>query len=151
MKEMKSQHYKHLAIELLIDGGIMFLVMYAMVATGKHIYLNNNNLYMTLMMVAPMGLVMLIAMRHMYPNKKLNLVLYVVFIALFLASPYAMRTQALVGNGQFLRAMIPHHSGALLMCKESSITDPEIIALCKQIEASQSAEIAQMEKILKRL
>ena len=64
---------------------------------------------------------------------------------------FAMRTQAAVGNEQFLRSMIPHHSGAILMCEKAQLTDPEIIALCKQIISSQQAEIAQMQQILQRL
>lgn len=148
MKEMHS-HYKSLAVELIIDGIIMFFVMYGMIATADHLYLNTNNIYMTLMMVAPMALVMMVSMRSMYPNKKLNLALYVLFIAVFAASTYAMRTQALVGDKQFLRAMIPHHSGAILMCREAKLTDPEIVSLCEEIKKSQQREIDQMEKILK--
>jgi len=145
-----KSHYKAFAIELLIDSVIMFFVMYAMIDTIQHLYLNNNNLYMTLMMVAPMALVMLISMRHMYQNKQLNIALYVLFAVVFLVSTYAMRTQAAVNDKQFLRAMIPHHSGAVLMCREASITDPEIVELCKGITESQSREIKQMETILKR-
>jgi len=61
-----------------------------------------------------------------------------------------MRTQAGIGNAEFLRAMIPHHSGAILMCEKASITDPEIVALCQGITKSQSQEIEQMEAILAR-
>ena len=46
--------------------------------------------------------------------------------------------------------MIPHHSGAILMCREASLTDPEIVALCGQIQRSQRAEIEQMRQILER-
>jgi uncharacterized protein (DUF305 family) len=146
---MKS-HYKSLSVELLIDGVIMFFVMYAMVDTAQYIYLNINNLYMTHMMVAPMALVMLIAMRHMYQNKNLNLVLYALFIGVFIVSFYAIRTQALVGDAEFLRSMIPHHSGAILMCQEANLSDPEIVELCNGIIESQQREINQMEAILKR-
>ena len=147
----QSGNYKSLAIELTIDFVIMFFVMYSMIASGAHLYLNTNNVYMTLMMVAPMALVMMAFMRSMYPNKKLNMALYAFFIVLFLASTYGMRTQAAVGDKQFLRAMIPHHSGALLMCNESKLTDPEIITLCKGIVEGQQREIDQMQEILKRL
>ena len=58
--------------------------------------------------------------------------------------------QGAVGNEQFLRSMIPHHSGAILMCEQASLTDPEIIALCAQIIPSQSQEIQQMQEILER-
>jgi uncharacterized protein (DUF305 family) len=62
----------------------------------------------------------------------------------------AMRTQAGIGDREFLRSMIPHHSGAILMCREAAITDPELVALCKDIVRSQTAEIAQMEAMLHR-
>jgi len=55
-----------------------------------------------------------------------------------------------VGNGQFLRSMIPHHSSAIFMCDRASITDPEITALCRQIVESQREEIAQMQQMLTR-
>jgi uncharacterized protein (DUF305 family) len=61
-----------------------------------------------------------------------------------------MRTQAAVGDRQFLRSMIPHHSGAILMCEQASLTDPEITALCRDIVESQRAEIAKMQALLAR-
>jgi uncharacterized protein (DUF305 family) len=149
MKEMNT-HYKHFAVELVVDALIMFFVMYSMVSTAGHVYLNSNNVYMTLSMVAPMGIVMLIAMRHMFPNKRLNLALYAVFTCVFFASFFATRSQALVGDKQFLRAMIPHHSGAILMCEQAQITDPEIKRLCREIVDGQKREIDQMEAILNR-
>lgn len=148
--KMKS-HYRPLAWELVMDAGIMFCVMYAMIFSLDHAYFNSNSIYMTLMMVAPMGIVMLYAMRHMFQNAKLNIILYILFAVVFAGSAFAMRTQAFVGDAQFLRAMIPHHSGALLMCREADISDQEIISLCKKIEASQEAEIRQMQAILERL
>lgn len=142
--------YKEFAIELAIDFVIMYLVMYTMIASLDHFELNINNVYMTLMMVAPMAVVMLIGMRSMFPSTRLNWSVVVAAAAVFLASFVAMRTQAAVGDEQFLRSMIPHHSGAILMCEQSAITDPEISALCDQIIQSQKAEIAQMQAILKR-
>ncbi len=68
----------------------------------------------------------------------------------FILSLVGMRTQALVGNDQFLRSMIPHHSGAILMCEKSAISDPEIKQLCAGIVTSQAAEFAQMKAILER-
>lgn len=146
-----QHHYRRLGAELLADFLVMFTVMYAMIDSADHAFLNSNNLYMTLMMVSPMALIMLFSMRHMFSNQKLNLILYSMFALIFALSFFAMRTQALVGDRQFLRAMIPHHSGALLMCAKAKLADPEIIALCDKIEASQNEEINQMKSILKRL
>lgn len=140
--------YRKLAIEVVIDALIMYFVMYTMIATIAHLYPNINNLYMTLMMVAPMTIVMIIAMRSMYTSKTANAVICAAAALVFVASFAAMRTQAAVGNKEFLRSMIPHHSGAILMCRKASITDPEIVR--GEIVRSQSSEIAQMEKILAR-
>ena len=71
-------------------------------------------------------------------------------VFVFLLSYPAMRTQAGVGDRQFLRSMIPHHSGAILMCEQASLTDPEIVALCRDIVESQQAEIATMQALLAR-
>ena len=80
---------------------------------------NLNTFYMTLMMVTPMGALMLLMMPMMYRNRRWNAALYGAFALVFALSFYAMREQALVGDRQFLRSMIPHHSGALLMCREA--------------------------------
>jgi uncharacterized protein (DUF305 family) len=60
------------------------------------------------------------------------------------------RSGALIGDGAFLRSMIPHHSRAILLCQEASISDPEIATLCDQIIETQREEIAQMEQLLER-
>lgn len=154
MQQHSGQHtrgsYKELTIELVIDFVIMYLVMYTMIATLEHFYLNINNVYMTLMMVAPMALIMLIGMRSMFPSRRVNFGIGVGAAIVFIASFIAMGTQAAVGDEQFLRSMIPHHSGAILMCEQSAITDPEISALCDQIVKAQRDEISQMEAILER-
>lgn len=150
MEEMKS-HYGMLGINLGLSAVVMYLVMFTMIDGTAEFYNNVNNVYMTAMMVSPMAILMLLMMGSMYPNRRLNLALYAAFGAVFILSFWAMRTQALVGDAQFLRSMIPHHSGAVLMCREASIRDPEIVALCGQIEQSQKAEITQMKAILKRI
>lgn len=108
-------------------------------------------LYMTLTMWAPMGIIMLLAMRSMYANKKANVAMLVVFALLAVGSFTATRTQAATDDQQFIKSMIPHHSGAILMCREASLTDPELTALCEDITTGQRSEIEQMEQIQERL
>ncbi|MEO7365596.1 MAG: DUF305 domain-containing protein [Sphingomicrobium sp.] len=147
---MGKSPYLMFAANLLASGIVMYFVMYTMIDSSAELYNNLNNVYMTLMMVTSMALFMLWMMPAMFPDQRMNVILNIVFAATFLLSLFAMRTQALVGNDQFLRAMIPHHSGAILMCEKSTITDPEIKRLCAGIVASQKAEIAQMKGLLKR-
>ena len=110
--------------------------------------------YMALTMATPMGILMLLMMRMMYPDKRLNLLLHALFVLLFIAALLGVRTQGFIGDRQFVRSMIPHHSGAILMCNRSAIRDSEIRELCfgpNGIIASQTREIDQMKAILARL
>jgi hypothetical protein len=145
------RHYGMFAIQMLVSAIVMYLVMFLMIASLDHFHNNLNTAYMTLAMVAPMGVVMMLTMPSMLQNRGLNLVLYVGLGVLFVVGVWFTRTQTLIGDEQFLRSMIPHHSGAILMCNEGKITDPEITALCGEIIESQSREIAQMEAILERI
>ena len=142
--------YRMLGLNLAASFVAMYLVMFAMIDGLGDFFNNINMLYMTAMMVAPMAILMLAMMGSMYPNKRLNLALYAGFAILFVVAFTAIRTQAAVGDRQFLRSMIPHHSGAILMCREAALSDPEIVALCGRIERSQREEIDQMNAILAR-
>ena len=141
--------YLRLGAELAVDFVIMYFVMYSMIAVPAHLWLNLNNVYMTLMMVAPMALVMLVAMRSMFPSRPANVAIAAAAVAVFAGGFAAMRTQAAIGDTEFLRSMIPHHSGAILMCREARLSDPHIVELCRQIVRSQTDEIAQMEAMLR--
>lgn len=150
-KQIHHNHYGRLALMAGLSFVAMFILMYAMVDVFGHVYSNFNQAYMAGLMTAPMIAIELLVMGMMYHNKKLNALLIggsIVAGALFFA---AIRQQTLISDRQFLRSMIPHHSGALLMCRESALQDAEIKELCKQIEASQTREIAQMKTILQRM
>ena len=152
--EMERHHYKMLAVNLVLGLAIMYFAMFAMIWSFGEFVQNVNFLYMALVMWAPMSIVMLFTMKSMYRNAKLNLVLYAVFAAVLVLSLVGIRAQGLVGDRQFLRSMIPHHSGALLMCNRSDLRDAEIRDLCfgpDGIVTSQTREIAQMRAIKDRL
>ena len=68
----------------------------------------------------------------------------------FFGSFALIRTQTTIGDTAFLRSMIPHHSGAILMCQEAKLSDPEVIRLCEAIKRSQRQEIDEMKAILAR-
>jgi uncharacterized protein (DUF305 family) len=142
--------YKKLAIAISINAVFMYLIGFVMIDKFDDLYNNINRVYMALMMVAPMVIVMLLVMSSMFENKKLNYILIAASAGLFLLCFALTRTQVPVGNTQFLRSMIPHHSSAIVMCQESEITDSEIIKLCEQIIKSQEEEIAEMKRILSR-
>ncbi len=145
-----DSHYTRLLLVLAVNVFVMFIMTYAMVWDLAHVYANVNGVYMALMMTAPMGMLMLAVMHRMFHNTKINFTLYAAFTALFIITFALIRSQTPVGDDQFLRSMIPHHSGAILMCERASLTDPEITQLCEEIVRSQQEEIAQMEAIVTR-
>ncbi len=142
--------YASLALQTIVSGIVMYLVMFVMIDNLGSFYNNLNMVYMTLMMVAPMVVLMVLSMRHMFPSKAVNAALLAGSVVIFLACFALIRTQTTIGDAQFLRSMIPHHSGAILMCREAKLSDPEIIALCERIKRSQAEEIDQMKAILAR-
>ena len=101
--------YRNLALSLALNAVVMFVVMYVMIDDLGHFYVNLNNVYMTVMMVAPMLITMLLGMRHMYPNPRLNGGLIAAAALLFVGCFLLVRVQWPVGDVQFLRSMIPHH------------------------------------------
>jgi uncharacterized protein (DUF305 family) len=150
-KEHSKSAYKKLFGIGVFHFVAMYAVMYTMVDRASDIFLNVNNLYMTGMMLAPMMLVMPLTMAMMYPNKKLNALIIggssIVFVTFYIF----MRAQTFVGDKEFLKSMIPHHSGAILMCDKAKISDGELKNLCQQIIKGQQSEIDQMKKILDRI
>lgn len=106
---------------------------------------------MAVTMAAPMGVLMLLTMGKMYSRKGLNAALYALFVVLFVWAFWSIRSQSLVGDNQFIASMIPHHSGAILMCREAVLTDQELQRLCENISNGQRAEIEQMRQIAARL
>jgi len=87
-------------------------------------------------------------MGAMYPNKKLNTVLIVTGVLALGLFWTLIRQQTAINDTQFLKSMIPHHAGALLMCEKAPIQDAQIQELCRTIISGQQAEIDQMKTIL---
>jgi hypothetical protein len=126
----------------------MYILMYAMVDRFANVYNNLNQVYMAALMAAPMVVIELVVMRAMYPNAALNAAIVVASIALALACWLAIRQQWAIGDNQFLRSMIPHHAGAILMCEEAPLARSDIKSLCAEIIRSQQDEIARMRAML---
>lgn len=145
-----ARMYVKFGVILVISLGLMWVLSMSMIRTPDHFYFNLSNFWMALLMVSAMAIVMIIGMWSMFKNKRANIAMLAGFALLFAGVFGLGRTEAFVGNEQFLKSMIPHHSRAILVCQESDITDPEIIELCNSIVQSQQDEITQMQSILDR-
>lgn len=148
--QMQHHHYRNLLLMAMLSFISMYVLMYAMVDRFENVFPNHNQFYMAAIMTAPMVIIELFVMGSMYKNKKLNLLLIGLSALLLFLFFFFIRQQTGINDRQFLKSMIPHHAGAILMCEKANLVDPEIKELCVRITASQLEEIDQMKAILSR-
>lgn len=148
---MNNKHYFLLLVMTVLHFLAMFTLMYAMVDAFSNVYGNLNQFYMAALMTSPMLIIELSLMRTMYHHKKWNALIYAAAGLALIVSFASIRRQVAISDEQFLRSMIPHHAGAILMCENASIQDDEIKQLCKNIISSQQREIDQMKAKLHQL
>ncbi len=110
-----------------------------------------TRIYMTFLMISPMAILMILRMKMMYKNRKINVAIIISSVVIFVFSLIGLRTQTPVGDIQYMKAMIPHHSSAIMTSRNANIKDAEVRKLADSIIKSQEKEINQMNKILKRL
>lgn len=143
-----NKSYVMLLLGTALSYAAMYLIMYSMVDRAEHVYFNLSNVYMTGLMAGSMVPIMLLTMLGMFRNKRLNVAFWAGSAAALALCWFLLRAEAGVGDRQFMRAMIPHHSAAIQMAKESSITDPRLKKIVEDIIASQEREIAEMKAML---
>lgn len=153
MHEGKKQsgHYYRLLWMMIASFIAMYILMYSMVDNFTNVIPNFNQFYMAGLMSAPMLIIELLIMGKMYPNRKMNTILVSLGVALIIIFFLLIRNQTAIGDKQFLKSMIPHHAGAILMVQKSDLTDPEIQELAKGIIESQNKEIEFMKAKIKEL
>ena len=145
MSGMTENHYRNLWIMAILSFISMYVLMYAMVNSTENVFNNINQFYMAGLMTAPMIPIEIFLMRSMYKDQKRNILIVAVSVLVGLAFFLLIRQQGTVSDKQFLRSMIPHHAGAILMCEQAAIQDTELLELCRTIISSQQEEIDQMK------
>lgn len=148
---MSKTHYSRLLLMIVLSFISMYVLMYAMVDTFANVYANFNQFYMAGLMTAPMVIIELALMGAMYENKKMNAVIMGAGVIALIVFWVLIRQQTAISDQQFLKSMIPHHAGALLMCEKAPIQDAKIKELCRTIMSGQQAEIDQMKTKLREL
>jgi uncharacterized protein (DUF305 family) len=148
---MDKMHYGRLLLMAMLSFVSMYVLMYAMVNAFSNVYANLNQFYMAGLMAAPMVVIELALMGAMYSDRKRNIVIMAISVVALSVFWLLVRQQTGIADRQFLRSMIPHHAGAILMCENAPIRDSEIKELCGAIVASQRSEIDQMKAKLAEL
>ncbi len=129
----------------------MYILMYLNTYSFAHVYWSQTRAWMALYMGAVMALIMLGYMLAMYRNRAANIAILVVGVVVFSGSLYLLRSQNTVDDVAWMRAMIPHHSIAILTSERANITDPRVRELADAIIATQLREIDEMEMLIEDL
>ncbi|MDX1767944.1 MAG: DUF305 domain-containing protein [Arenibacter troitsensis] len=150
--ENGSDQYTKFVIMLAASFVAMYITMYFNSYELDHVYFSLTRFYMSCLGIAAMAIIMFVAMRNMYKNKKKNIAIVLGSIVLFTTALTLVRTQApIIGDVLWMKAMIPHHSIAILTSERADIKDPEVKKLAEDIIKAQKKEIEEMKAMINRL
>ena len=147
----KFWHWSKFILMLICSAISMYITMYFNTYEFSHAYFSWTRMYMTLIGIGGMAIIMFLFMRKMYKNKTKNAVIVLGSILLMTVSTVLVRKQIPIDDVKWLRAMIPHHSIAILTSKNADINDPEVKKLAENIIEAQEKEILEMKAMIKRL
>ncbi|CAM3270314.1 DUF305 domain-containing protein [Aequorivita lipolytica] len=148
----KTNQYTKFVGMLAASFVAMYITMYLNTYAWDHVYFSLTRFYMSCLGISAMAIIMYVAMRGMYKNKKKNIAIVLGSIALFVSALGLVRAQApIVGDVLWMKAMIPHHSIAILTSERAAISDPEVKQLAEDIIEAQRKEIGEMKAMIKRL
>lgn len=148
---MEKSNYTKFILMLICSAISMYITMYFNTYEFSHVYFSWTRMYMTLIGIGGMAIIMFLFMRKMYKNKVKNTAIIVVSLLLMSVSTILVRQQVPVEDVRWMRAMIPHHSIAILTSKNADISDPEVKKLADDIIKAQEREITEMKKMIRRL
>jgi hypothetical protein len=136
-----------IATSTIVMFGLMYLNTYAI----EHVRYSQTRTWMALLMGATMALIMIGYMWKMYKNRAANIGIVTASIAVFLGALWLVRSQETVGDVAYMKAMIPHHSIAIMTSERANIRDPEVRLLADRIIDAQIREITEMERLIAKL
>jgi uncharacterized protein (DUF305 family) len=127
--------------------GLMYLNTYQL----DHVFFSETRTYMALVMGAAMASIMLAFMRHMHTNRRVNVGIFVGSAVVFSVALWLVRSQVTVDDVSYMKAMIPHHSIAILTSERARLSDPRVRKLADEIIESQRREIDEMKALIEDL
>ena len=143
--------YSKFAAMIATSTGVMFVLMYLNTYQLDHAYFSETRAFMALVMGAAMAIIMLLFMRGMYTSRRMNMGIFVGGFVVFCGALWLVRSQTTVADVAWMKAMIPHHSIAILTSERATISDPRVRKLADQIIEAQRKEIDQMKALIKDL
>ena len=143
--------YKRFLAMIVTSTVVMFGLMYTTVYTVDHIWFSQTKFWMALYMGGTMAIIMLAFMLSMYGDKRKNIAIFAGSAVLIASTFFIVRDQTTVEDVAWMKAMIPHHSIAILTSERADLSDPRVQELAKEIIETQRKEIAEMERLIAEL
>ena len=143
--------YRKFGAMIATSTVVMLILMYLNTYSLDHVFFSETRLYMAFVMGATMAIVMLLFMLKMYENQSANVAILVGSVAIFALSLWLVRSQETVDDVSYMRAMIPHHSVAILTSSRAHIRDPRVRELADNIIEAQVREIDEMKRLIDQL
>ena len=150
-EQEKMNPYIKFSLMILTSTIVMYIMMYFNTYQWEHVYFSETRAYMSLYMGAGMAVIMLAFMGNMYKKTKVNLMIYGLSVLMFAVGIWGVRSQATVDQVDWMQAMIPHHSIAILTSSRADIEDPRVQKLADDIIEAQKREIAEMQALIEAL
>ena len=146
-----AMSYKRFAAMIATSTIVMFGLMYSTSYRLSHVWWSQTRFWMALYMGATMAVIMLAFMLGMYKNRKANIAIFAGSAAVIALGIFLARSQSTVGDVAWMKAMIPHHSIAILTSERANISDPRVRKLADEIIEAQRREISEMEGLIAEL
>ena len=143
--------YLRFVLMIVTSTLVMFVLMYLNTYAWEHVFFSETRTYMAIMMGAIMAFIMLAFMLGMYPSRALNLAIFAGSVLVFALSLWLVRSQVTVSGASYMRAMIPHHSIAIMTSERAGIRDARVRKLADEIIEAQRREIAEMRFLIARV
>lgn len=143
--------YRRFAAMIATSTVVMFGLMYLNTYALEHVRFSETRSYMALMMGAAMAVIMLGFMLGMYKKRAVNIAIFAGAAAVFAGSLWLVRSQATIEETAYMKAMIPHHSIAVMTSERATIRDPRVRRLADEIIEAQLREITEMERLIAEL
>lgn len=147
---MKGQYTTFVSM-LALSFVAMYITMYLNTYQFDHVYFSMTRFYMSCLGISAMAVIMFLFMKKMYKNRQKNIAIIVGSFLLFVSALFLVRSQEPIGDVLWMKAMIPHHSIAILTSERADIKDPEVKKLANGIIEAQRKEISEMKAMIKRL
>lgn len=151
MEDNGGMGYRRFLAMIGVSTAAMFGLMHLNTFSFDHVLFSETRFWMAFVMGACMAVIMLSFMLGMYSDRRKNVAIYAGAVVVFLGALYLVRSQRTIDDVDFMKAMTPHHSIAIMTAERAHLRDPRVRELAREIIDSQRREISEMKYLISQI